>query len=108
MLERARDFWQGTVLSTRPERRRNDDPRESRLHVEHQEHSAAGVMGVSVALKRSLERMGPKRTATSLLRLNQVDGFDCMSCAWPDPAPASSPCAATPTSRATGRWASGS
>ena len=31
--------------------------------------------------------MGPTRTARTLLQLNQVDGFDCMSCAWPDPDP---------------------
>jgi len=31
--------------------------------------------------------MGPTRTARTLLRLNQSDGFDCMGCAWPDPAP---------------------
>ena len=29
--------------------------------------------------------MGPRRTATTLLKLNQAEGFDCMSCAWPDP-----------------------
>ena len=29
--------------------------------------------------------MGPTRTARTLLRLNQAEGFDCMSCAWPDP-----------------------
>ena len=29
--------------------------------------------------------MGPVRTAQTLLKLNQADGFDCMSCAWPDP-----------------------
>ena len=46
---------------------------------------AAGVTGVAVALKRSVERMGPARTARTLLRLNQAEGFDCMSCAWPDP-----------------------
>ena len=31
--------------------------------------------------------MGPARTAKTLLKLNQADGFDCMSCAWPDPDP---------------------
>ncbi len=36
-------------------------------------------------MKRSVERMGPRRTAQTLLRLNQAEGFDCMSCAWPDP-----------------------
>ncbi len=87
MLDRAREVWQGTVRSTRPARRRADDPGDDRLVVEDAEHSAAGVTGVSVALKRSLERMGPTRTAKTLLKLNQADGFDCMSCAWPDPAP---------------------
>jgi molybdopterin-dependent oxidoreductase alpha subunit len=33
------------------------------------------------------ERIGPVRTAKSLLAINQVKGFDCMSCAWPDPEP---------------------
>ncbi len=31
--------------------------------------------------------MGPRRSARTLLKLNQADGFDCMSCAWPDPDP---------------------
>ena len=36
-------------------------------------------------MKRSLAEMGPRRTAKTLLRLNQAEGFDCPSCAWPDP-----------------------
>ena len=31
--------------------------------------------------------MGVRRTAQTLLKLNQVDGFDCQGCAWPDPSP---------------------
>ena len=31
--------------------------------------------------------MGVTRTARTLLRLNQVHGFDCQGCAWPDPDP---------------------
>src|SRR5687768_7833687 len=38
-------------------------------------------------MKRALSQMGPSRTARTLLKLNQTDGFDCMSCAWPDPDP---------------------
>jgi molybdopterin-dependent oxidoreductase alpha subunit len=30
--------------------------------------------------------MGPVRTVRTLANLNQRDGFDCMGCAWPDPA----------------------
>ncbi|HEX3723473.1 MAG TPA: FdhF/YdeP family oxidoreductase, partial [Nitrolancea sp.] len=29
--------------------------------------------------------MGVERAAKTLLAMNQKDGFDCMSCAWPDP-----------------------
>src|SRR5688572_12608568 len=36
---------------------------------------------------RALHHMGPSRTARTLVKLNQTDGFDCMSCAWPDPDP---------------------
>jgi molybdopterin-dependent oxidoreductase alpha subunit len=31
--------------------------------------------------------MGVRRTALTLLRINQPDGFDCPGCAWPEPAP---------------------
>ncbi|MGZ4437991.1 MAG: FdhF/YdeP family oxidoreductase [Nocardioidaceae bacterium] len=50
-------------------------------------HAAAGTPAVAVAMKRSIEQMGVKRTAQTLLRLNQVKGFDCQGCAWPDPDP---------------------
>jgi molybdopterin-dependent oxidoreductase alpha subunit len=29
--------------------------------------------------------MGPKRSLQTLMKVNQVDGFDCPSCAWADP-----------------------
>ncbi|PUA83093.1 hypothetical protein C7S10_02400 [Nocardioides currus] len=38
-------------------------------------------------MRRAVGQMGVRRTASTLLRLNQVDGFDCQGCAWPDPAP---------------------
>jgi len=57
------------------------------LEVQRQKEQAAGATAVAVSMKRSLERMGPVRTARTLLKLNQVDGYDCTSCAWPDPAP---------------------
>jgi formate dehydrogenase major subunit len=55
------------------------------LQVHAAKERAAGLTAVAVALKRSVERMGPTRSARTLLKLNQADGFDCMSCAWPDP-----------------------
>ena len=49
--------------------------------------TAAGLTGVRVALRRAVAQMGVKNTAKTLRKLNQADGFDCMSCAWPDPDP---------------------
>ena len=46
--------------------------------------TAAGVPAVLVALRRSLTQMGAVRTASTLARVNQRDGFDCPGCAWPE------------------------
>ena len=61
--------------------------RQPEVRVGEPDDHAAGIPGIAVAMKRSLERMGPARTARTLLKLNQTDGFDCSSCAWPDPDP---------------------
>ncbi len=60
---------------------------ESDLETGGRSHAAAGPKAVAVSMKRAIEQMGPVRTAQTLLRLNQVDGFDCQGCAWPDPDP---------------------
>jgi len=57
------------------------------LEVHAPKNAAAGVTGVRVALARAHHHMGVRRSLTTLTRLNQADGFDCMSCAWPDPDP---------------------
>ena len=67
--------------------RRSREHDETKIGISEQNDRAAGIPGVAVALKRSLQRMGTKRSARTLLKLNQTDGFDCMSCAWPDPHP---------------------
>ena len=61
------------------------DYSESDLTVGHQKEYAAGVKAVAISMKRALGHMGPIRSAQTLLKLNQAEGFDCMSCAWPDP-----------------------
>ncbi|RZK96110.1 MAG: FdhF/YdeP family oxidoreductase [Rhodococcus sp. (in: high G+C Gram-positive bacteria)] len=52
--------------------------------VTHEKSYAAGVPAVLVSLRRGLEQMGPVRTARTLMKLNQRDGFDCPGCAWPE------------------------
>ncbi len=59
---------------------------EQDLRVTTAKKAAAGIPAVAVSLALATREMGVVKTAQTLLRLNQVDGFDCMSCAWPDPA----------------------
>ena len=63
------------------------DVDENDLEIDSVSHAAAGPTAVAVSMKRAVEQMGVTRTARTLLRLNQVDGFDCQGCAWPDPDP---------------------
>ena len=60
---------------------------EPKIDIAEPHDHAAGISGVAVGLKRSVQKMGPRRSARTLLKLNQAEGFDCMSCAWPDPDP---------------------
>ena len=46
---------------------------------------AAGAAAVASSLNHVLRSAGATQGTKALLGLNQVDGFDCPSCAWPDP-----------------------
>lgn len=46
---------------------------------------AAGKLGVKEALRHSFKEMGVVRSMKALAEMNQEDGFDCPSCAWPNP-----------------------
>lgn len=46
---------------------------------------AAGVAAVASSLKHVFGQAGITRGLRGMTRLNQTDGFDCPSCAWPDP-----------------------
>jgi molybdopterin-dependent oxidoreductase alpha subunit len=54
---------------------------------------AAGVPAVLISARHILEEAGALRGMKALLKLNQKDGFDCPSCAWPDPDDERSPIA---------------
>jgi molybdopterin-dependent oxidoreductase alpha subunit len=49
------------------------------------DRSAAGLSSIWETVHRGAREMGVKRSFKTLLSLNQKDGFDCPSCAWPDP-----------------------
>jgi molybdopterin-dependent oxidoreductase alpha subunit len=81
---------QEDLLSTSPSERSAVTPideEEADLTVGKPKTYAAGLPAVRVSMAMALREMGVTRTARNLLRLNQVEGFDCMSCAWPDPDP---------------------
>ncbi|MFJ9418434.1 FdhF/YdeP family oxidoreductase [Streptomyces sp. NPDC101227] len=60
------------------------DPVQDAPEVGPPQHSAVGLPAITHALRISQQQMGVKRTALTLLRVNQKDGFDCPGCAWPE------------------------
>ena len=46
---------------------------------------AAGLPGVKAAMSHGFKEMGIVRSFRALMRMNQNEGFECPSCAWPDP-----------------------
>jgi molybdopterin-dependent oxidoreductase alpha subunit len=51
----------------------------------HRHESAAGFYSIYETVKRGVLEMGAGNSFRTLLKVNQTDGFDCPSCAWPDP-----------------------
>src|SRR3984885_2070437 len=49
--------------------------------------SAVGVPAIISSTKLALAEMGTTRSIKTLTKVNHTDGFDCPSCAWPDPDP---------------------
>jgi molybdopterin-dependent oxidoreductase alpha subunit len=51
----------------------------------HRDRAAAGLTSIYETARHGFADMGVGRTFRTLLLINQKDGFDCPSCAWPDP-----------------------
>ncbi|MFD4693135.1 FdhF/YdeP family oxidoreductase [Streptomyces sp. NPDC058463] len=60
------------------------DPVQDAPQVEAVQHAAAGLPAVAHSLRVAQQQMGVRRTAQTLLKVNQKDGFDCPGCAWPE------------------------
>ncbi|WP_165063366.1 FdhF/YdeP family oxidoreductase [Marisediminicola senii] len=58
---------------------------ETEIEVSKPKDWAAGMPAVVISMKPAIEHMGVGRTMKTMLNLNQKGGFDCPSCAWPDP-----------------------
>jgi molybdopterin-dependent oxidoreductase alpha subunit len=55
------------------------------IQVGHRETTAAGIPAIVQTMRFGLGEMGALRTLKTLTTLNQKNGVDCPSCAWPDP-----------------------
>ncbi|MFF9145253.1 FdhF/YdeP family oxidoreductase [Streptomyces sp. NPDC055051] len=60
------------------------DPVQDAPQVTSPQHAAAGLPAIGHTLRIAQEQMGTLRTARTLLKVNQKDGFDCPGCAWPE------------------------
>ena len=62
-----------------------DDFSDADIEVTEPKSYAAGMGGVFHSMEPAILEMGLGRTVKLMSKINQKDGFDCMSCAWPDP-----------------------
>src|SRR6201996_8349908 len=63
-----------------------ENPEElSELKITDPKTWAAGIPAVIAAMNDVLHEAGPVRGMEALFHMNKKGGFDCSSCAWPDP-----------------------
>lgn len=55
------------------------------IHLGDPKEQAAGMPAVLSSFKHVFGQAGLRKGAAGMAKLNQMDGFDCPSCAWPDP-----------------------
>ncbi|MFJ3923616.1 FdhF/YdeP family oxidoreductase [Streptomyces sp. NPDC090022] len=60
------------------------DPVQDAPQVAPPKHAAAGLPAIGHTLRIAQAQMGVARTARTLLKVNQKNGFDCPGCAWPE------------------------
>jgi molybdopterin-dependent oxidoreductase alpha subunit len=60
------------------------DPVQDAPHLGARQHAAGGLPAIGHTLKIAQQQMGIVRSAQTLLKVNQKDGFDCPGCAWPE------------------------
>ncbi|NNC11382.1 FdhF/YdeP family oxidoreductase [Planctomonas sp. JC2975] len=71
------------TINEAPSERTVDDV--ENLQISHPKQWAAGIPGILHSVGPAVRELGPTRAAKLLTSMNHKDGFDCMSCAWPDP-----------------------
>ena len=56
-----------------------------KLRIGRASEEAAGIPAIWNTMVYGIGEAGPIRSAEAFLKINQVIGFDCQSCAWPSP-----------------------
>jgi anaerobic selenocysteine-containing dehydrogenase len=56
-----------------------------KLRIGRASEEAAGIPAIWNTMLYGIGELGPVRSAEAFLKMNQVTGFDCQSCAWPSP-----------------------
>jgi molybdopterin-dependent oxidoreductase alpha subunit len=56
-----------------------------KLRIGVASEEAAGIPAIWNTMLYGIGEMGPVRSVEAFLKINQVTGFDCQSCAWPSP-----------------------
>jgi hypothetical protein len=56
-----------------------------KLRIGRASEEAAGIPAIWNTMVYGIGEAGPIRSAEAFLKINQVTGFDCQSCAWPSP-----------------------
>src|SRR5579863_9397533 len=91
------DLREQTQISDRSEPMAELDPNDAisvqaqnpftlgKLRVGSASEEAAGIPAIWNTMLYGIGEMGPVRSAEAFLKINQVTGFDCQSCAWPSP-----------------------
>jgi molybdopterin-dependent oxidoreductase alpha subunit len=81
MLNGCKDNQAGSAAM-----RRAQPPEEKKkARIGHHSEVAAGMPAILKTLQYSIDEAGVDHTLRTLLKMNQKDGFDCQSCAWPSP-----------------------
>ena len=65
--------------------RKRNAASEKSIKITRRPTVAAGLPAIYQTMRFSLREMGPIRAFKTLLSLNQKTGFECQSCAWPNP-----------------------
>jgi molybdopterin-dependent oxidoreductase alpha subunit len=61
------------------------DKPDTDVKISKQKQDAAGLKAVINAYKHAATKVGPIDGGKLLIEVNQIEGFDCPGCAWPDP-----------------------